>query len=68
MIHPVAGTDYPRTFQEFDAWFCSEDNCLQYIAKLRWPKGFLFHRLMEQAVERVPSPAKSWLGGDQYNR
>ncbi len=39
-IHPVAGTDYPRTFQEFDDWFCSEDNCLQYIAKLRWPKGF----------------------------
>ncbi len=39
-IHPVAGADYPRTFQEFDDWFCSEDNCLQYIAKLRWPQGF----------------------------
>ncbi|MFH0784549.1 MAG: IS1595 family transposase, partial [Pseudomonadota bacterium] len=39
-IHPVAGTDYPRTFQEFDEWFGSEDNCLQYIAKTRWPKGF----------------------------
>jgi hypothetical protein len=27
-IHPVAGTDYPRTFQEFDEWFGSEDNSL----------------------------------------
>lgn len=39
-IHPVAGTDYPRTFQEFDTWFGSEENCLQFIAKLRWPEGF----------------------------
>ena len=39
-IQPVAGTDYPRTFQEFDDWFDSEDKCLQFIAKLRWSKGF----------------------------
>jgi transposase-like protein len=39
-ILPVAGTDYPRTFQEFDDWFDSEDKCLQFIAKLRWSKGF----------------------------
>jgi len=38
--YPVAGTDYPRTFQEFDIWFASEENCLQYVAKLRWPDGF----------------------------
>ena len=38
--YPVAGTDYPRTFKEFDIWFASEENCLQYVAKLRWPDGF----------------------------
>ena len=39
--HPVSGIDYPRTFQEFDKWFSSEDACLDYIAKLRWSKGFI---------------------------
>ena len=38
--YPVAGIDYPRTFQEFDIWFASEENCLEYVAKLRWPDGF----------------------------
>lgn len=39
--HPVSGIDYPGTFQEFDKWFGSENACLDYIAKLRWPKGFI---------------------------
>jgi hypothetical protein len=39
--HPVSGVDYPGTFQEFDHWFSNEDACLQYITKLRWPKGFV---------------------------
>ena len=38
--HPMSGIDYPGTFQEFDRWFISENACLDYIAKLRWPKGF----------------------------
>jgi hypothetical protein len=38
--YPVAGIDYPGTFQEFDEWFNSDDACLDYIAKLRWPEGF----------------------------
>ena len=38
--YPVTGTDYPRMFQEFDIWFASEENCLRYVAKLRWPGGF----------------------------
>ena len=38
--HPIAGIDYPRTFQEFDEWFNNEESCLNYIAKLRWPKEF----------------------------
>jgi hypothetical protein len=38
--HPRSGIDYPGTFQEFDEWFSSENACLDYIARLRWPKGF----------------------------
>ena len=38
--HPVAGIDYPKTFQEFDEWFSGDDACIDYIAKLRWPRGF----------------------------
>ena len=37
---PVGGVDYPRTFDEFDAWFGSEEACLDYIARLRWRGGF----------------------------
>lgn len=37
---PMSGIDYPGTFQEFDEWFSSENACLDYLTKLRWPKGF----------------------------
>jgi transposase-like protein len=36
----VGGIDYPRTFDEFDAWFAAEAACLEYIARIRWPCGF----------------------------
>ncbi len=39
--HPVGGVDYPRTLQEFDAWFSSEKACSAYLAQLRWPSGFI---------------------------
>jgi transposase-like protein len=38
--HPVGGIDYPRTLQEFDAWFSTEEDCANYLRKLRWPDGF----------------------------
>lgn len=38
--HPVGGVDYPRTFEEFDAWFGNEAACRRYLAHLRWPSGF----------------------------
>ena len=38
--HPVGGVDYPRTLQEFDAWFATEDKCVAYIKRLRWGAGF----------------------------
>jgi ISXO2 transposase-like protein/transposase-like zinc ribbon protein len=39
--HPVGGVDYPRAFQEFEAWFGSETACREYIRRLRWPEGFV---------------------------
>lgn len=39
--HPVGGVDYPRTMQEFDEWFLSEEKCAAYLAKVRWPRGFV---------------------------
>jgi len=39
--HPVGGRDYPRTMQEFDDWFATEEKCSAYLAKLRWPAGFV---------------------------
>ena len=39
--HPVGGVDYPRTFQELLAWFPDDQSCLQFLAKLRWPEGFI---------------------------
>ena len=31
---------YPRNLMEFEVWFSSEEACLEYVAKLRWPDGF----------------------------
>jgi transposase-like protein len=39
--HPISDIDYPGTFQDFDKWFSSENDCLEYIATLRWPQGFV---------------------------
>ncbi len=38
---PVAGKDYPRTYQEFLTWFPDEMACRQYLARCRWPHGFV---------------------------
>ncbi len=32
--------DYPRTLLEFDHRFGTEEACLEYLYKLRWPEGF----------------------------
>jgi transposase-like protein len=37
---PVGGVDYPRTYQEFRAWFPNDASCAEYLARLRWPEGF----------------------------
>ena len=41
---PVGGVDYPRTYQEFAEWFGDEQACVDYLAGLRWPDGFVCPR------------------------
>jgi hypothetical protein len=38
---PIAGIDYPRSFGEFQTWFQSDADCLDYLEWLRWPSGFV---------------------------
>jgi hypothetical protein len=38
---PVGGVDYPRTYQEFKAWFSDDAACREYLGNLRWPDGFI---------------------------
>jgi Transposase zinc-ribbon domain/ISXO2-like transposase domain len=32
--------DYPRTVEEFEKRFATEESCRKYLTKLRWPDGF----------------------------
>jgi len=41
---PVAGKDYPRTYQQFLEWFTDEEACRRYLMKCRWADGFLCQR------------------------
>jgi transposase-like protein len=41
MAHPRAGKDYPRSVGEFQAWFSTDADCLDYLEWLRWPNGFV---------------------------
>ncbi|GAB2765625.1 hypothetical protein GCM10027090_39730 [Sinomonas soli] len=38
---PRAGVDYPETFGQFQDWFSTDEACLEYLAGLRWPDGFV---------------------------
>jgi len=42
--HPRAGRDYPRSAGEFQAWFGTDADCLDYLDWLRWPDGFALCR------------------------
>jgi len=37
---PRAGVHYPRSAGEFQAWFRTDADCLDYLEWLRWPDGF----------------------------
>ena len=38
---PLGGRDYPRSLPEFLDWFPDDASCLAYLARLRWPDGFV---------------------------
>lgn len=35
-VDPIAGTHYPRSAGEFQAWFGTDADCLDYLEWLRW--------------------------------
>lgn len=41
MERPRAGVHYPRSVGEFQAWFQTDGDCLDYLSWLRWPDGFV---------------------------
>ena len=41
MEKPIGGTDYPRTFNEFEIFFMDEAKCREYITRVRWPDGYV---------------------------
>jgi transposase-like protein len=41
MVSPIPGKDYPKNWNDFLDWFGTEEACLAYLEKLRWPAGFV---------------------------
>src|SRR6266508_89855 len=41
---PRAGRYYPRSTGEFQSWFATDADCLDYLEWLRWPDGFVCPR------------------------
>ncbi len=42
--HPVAGVDYPGTYQDLLEWFPDNRACIAYLEQLRWGDGFACSR------------------------
>lgn len=55
---PVAGRDYPRNWEQFLDWFPNEAACLEYLERLRWPKGFICPRCSESGEPYRASRAR----------
>lgn len=55
---PVAGEDYPRTYQQFLEWFADDDACRRYLMRCRWPDGFV--------CPRCGKKAEPWTTGRGY--
>lgn len=50
---PRGGVHYPRSLGEFQAWFASDADCLDYLEWLRWPDGFVCPRCENPGGWRV---------------
>lgn len=51
-----AGVDYPGDLAAFDRFFPDEAACVQYLERLRWPRGFL--------CPRCGAQGEAWRMGD----
>ena len=40
-LSPLAGAHFPGSLGEFQAWFRTDADCLDYLDWLRWPQGFV---------------------------
>ncbi len=40
----MGGIDYPRNFNEFEAFFMDESACREYVEKVRWSNGYVCPR------------------------
>jgi len=49
----VPGRDYPHSYAELRAWFPDDGACLDFLAWLRWPGGFVCPRCAGQGGSRV---------------
>ncbi len=47
---PVAGQDYPRTWDQFLDWFPDDEACRRYLEDIRWKQGFVCPGCEEPAV------------------
>ncbi|MHB1604436.1 MAG: transposase [Acidithiobacillus sp.] len=41
MGSPRASIHYPKSLGEFQAWFLTNADCLDYLEWLRWPSGII---------------------------
>ena len=51
--HPRGGVQYPRSLGEFQSWFATDADCLDYLEWLRWPEGFVCVRCGNVGAWRV---------------
>ena len=64
---PVAGEDYPQTYQEFQEWFADEEACHVYLQQCRWPRGFVCPRCQKGSVPWTTARGYlhcPWCGGE----
>jgi transposase-like protein len=43
-VYPAVDEDYPRDLLEFERRFATDQACRDFLAKLRWPQGFVCPR------------------------
>lgn len=46
---PKGGDDYPTNWNQFSEWFHTEESCLAYLERLRWPQGYVCPRCKNQS-------------------